>query len=528
DAHPAYRAEVHLEARIPVEDWTAVLTGRLDGCIERSPGQWLIEEIKSTNLSVDGIRPAGYAFERDRRQLYGYCYLWRRLGHGSVGGALVYVDIETGEELSLEVPFDEDTEGEVEKRLARSLAIWRAGQVVRARKVEAAASLPFPHSAPRPIQEKLIEAIRNAVGSGENLIAEAPTGSGKTAAALHPALAEGLASGRQIVFLTSKTLQQKMAVSSLVAMNQRAFQTVQVRAKERMCANDRILCHEEFCRFAKDYPEKMDRSDLHGRLRKDHGHLDPETVFEEARREEVCPFEVQLELASRADAIVADYNYVFEPAAALRHLTGEDLREAILLVDEAHNLPDRARQIFSPDLVEEELAALRNRLVLQSGDLFADMVISIEELIEIVQYAAEDLPEGEAIAEIEPPTERVLDLRLDWEAKLMRYLAWKRETRLALVDDPVMDFHFALQRFSAVLSMFGPDFTCVAERRTAGVRLGLVCLDPARALAPVFRSAHSTILLSATLTPPEAIERVLGLERNRTSSISLPPPFPPE
>ena len=528
DAHPAYRAEVHLEARIPVEDWTAVLTGRLDGCVERSPGSWLIEEIKSTNLSVDGVRPAGYAFERDRRQLYGYCYLWRRLGHGNVGGALVYVDIETGEELSLEVPFDEDTEREVEKRLARALAIWRNQKVSRDRKVAAAASLPFPHAAPRPIQDRLIEAIRNAVRSGENLIAEAPTGSGKTAAALHPALAEGLASGRQVVFLTSKTLQQKMAVSSLVAMNERAFQTVQVRAKERMCANDRILCHEEFCRFAKDYPEKMERSDLLGRLREGYSHLDPDVVFEEARREEVCPFEVQLELASRADAIVADYNYVFEPAAALRHLTGEDLREAILLIDEAHNLPDRARQIFSPELVEEELATLRDRLLLQSGDLFADMVISIEELIEIVQSAAEDLPEGEAIAEIEPPAERILDLRLDWEAKLMRYLAWKRETRLALVDDPVMDFHFALQRFSAVLSMLGPDFTCVAERRAPGVRLGLVCLDPARALAPVFRAAHSTILLSATLTPPEAIERVLGLQKDRTSAISLPPPFPPE
>ena len=152
----------------------------------------------------------------------------------------------------------------------------------------------------------------------------------------------------------SQTLQQKMAVSALVGMNERAFHTLQVRAKERMCANDRILCHEEFCRFAKDYPEKMERSNLLGRLRDGYSHLDPDVVFEEARHEEVCPFEVQLELAHRADAIVADYNYVFEPAAAMRHLTGEDLREAILLIDEAHNLPDRARQIFSPELLDEE------------------------------------------------------------------------------------------------------------------------------------------------------------------------------
>jgi DNA excision repair protein ERCC-2 len=527
-SHPAYRREVHLEARVPVEDWTAALTGRLDGCLEREPGHWLIEEIKSTNLSLDGVRPAGHAFERDRRQLLCYCYLWRRLGHARVAGSLVYVDIETGEELSVQVPIDDDVEQEVERRLGRVLARWRSAQVERRRKAAAADRLPFPHAAPRPIQEKLMEAVAAAVGNGENLLAEAPTGSGKTAAALHPALAEGLRTGRQVVFLTSKTLQQTMAVSALTAMNERSFQTLQIRAKERMCANDRILCHEEFCRFAKAYPEKMERSGLLDRLRESYPHLDPDVLFEEARREEVCPFEVQLEAARRADAIVADYNYVFEPAAALRHLTGEDLREAILLIDEAHNLPDRARQIFSPDLREEDLAALRNRLMLQPGDLFRDIVGSIDDLLRILAEAAEELPEGEAIAEILPPSEAIAEARAAWEPRLMRYLAWKRETRLALVDDPVLEFHFALQRFAAVVGILGPDFTCVVERRSAGVRLGLVCLDPARALARIFRAAHSTVLLSATLTPPEAIRRVLGIEAGRTASISLPPPFPRE
>ncbi len=532
-AHPGYRCEVHLEARIPVDDWTAVLTGRLDGCVERTPGQWLIEELKSTNLSVDGVRPSGYAFERDRRQLLGYCYLWRRLGHGAVSGALVYVDIETGEEISLQVPFDDDVERDVERRLSRTLAVWKAQRVIRQRKAKAAHSLPFPHAAPRPIQEKIMDAVRTALRNGENLIAEAPTGSGKTAAALHPAVVEGLTTGRQVVFLTSKTLQQKMAVSSLVAMNERAFHTVQVRAKERMCANDRILCHEEFCRFAKDYPAKMERSNLLGRLHDSYAHLDPDTVFEEARREEVCPFEVQLETAQRADAIVADYNYVFEPAAALRHLTGEDLREAILLIDEAHNLPDRARQIFSPEIREADLAVLRDRLLLQPGELFHDLADSVEELLRVVaETASENLPEeaADSIVEVEPPADAIFELRAAWEEKLMRYLAWKRETRLAMVDDPVLDFHFALQRFAAVLANFGPDFTCVAERRGSlgGARLALVCLDPARVLSPIFRQAASTVLLSATLTPPEAIQRVLGLDPERTSSISLPPPFPPE
>jgi len=110
----------------------------------------------------------------------------------------------------------------------------------------------------------------------------------------------------------------------------------------------------------------------------------------------------------------------------------------------------------------------------------------------------------------------------------MRYMDWKRDTRLALVDDPVLEFHFLLQRFCAVLSLFDDDFTAVVERRAGGVRLAVVCLDPARMLAPTFKRASSNVFLSATLTPPEAIRRVLGLEADRTASISLPPPFPPE
>jgi DNA excision repair protein ERCC-2 len=529
NTHPAYRCEVHLQARVPVEEWTAVVTGRLDGCVERSAGLWLIEEFKSTNLSVEGVRPSGYAFERDRRQLLGYCYLWRRLGHARVSGSLVYVDIETGEEVAIDVLYAGDEgDRQVEARLHRCLAIWKAQEAMRRKKAEAAERLPFPHTAPRKIQEKLIEAVEVALAQGEILLAESPTGSGKTAAALYPAVVHGLKTGRQVVFLTSKTLQQNMAVSALQAMNERAFTTLQMRAKEKMCANDRILCHEEFCRFAKNYPEKMARSNILGRLRDSYSHQDPDTVFEEARREEVCPFEVQLELAQRADAIVADYNYVFEPGVALRHLTGEDRRDAILVVDEAHNLPDRARQIFSPEILEEELRALENRLVLQPGDLFASLVESVEALIEILGGAAASLPEGDAIAETEPPAEEIHAWRADWEPLLLRYLAWKRETKLALPDDPVLDVHFLLQRFAAVLNVYGPDSTCVIERRAQGLRLAIICLDPARALAPTFESFSSAILMSATLTPAETFQRVLGLPAERTSSISLPPPFPRE
>jgi len=526
-AQPGYRSEVHLRAAVPVDDWTAVVTGRLDGCVQESSGAWLIEEFKSAFLPGQETRRAGAAFARHQRQLLYYCELWRRLGHAPVRGRLIYVDLVSGEESVIPAAYDPaGQERELEQRLRQLLALGQAEAETRRQKAAAAASLPFPHAMPRPGQKIMMEAVRRAVEAGENLIAEAPTGSGKTAASLHPALAHGLAAGRQVFFLTSKTMQQTMAVSALRAMNPHgAFRSLQMRAKEKMCANDRVLCHEDFCPYAKDYPEKMERSNLLGRLSRRHFHFDPDTVFAEAKKERVCPFEAQLELAGRADAIVADYNYVFEPGIALRRLEPED--EPVLLVDEAHNLPDRARQIFSPELLEETFRAVQDSLLLQSGEPFDTLSRILGGLAALLAETGAAAGPG-PIAEIEPPAGALRALWQEWEAGFLRYLAWKREARLARPDDPIVDIHFTFQRFMAVLNLFGPGFTCVVENRAAGARLAVVCLDPARPLAPVFRAAASTTLLSATLSPVEVIRRTLGLAAERTRAISLPPPFPRE
>jgi DNA excision repair protein ERCC-2 len=529
-ARPGYRSEVHLQARWPVEDWTAVITGRLDGCWQDAAGSWLIEEFKSAYLPSADARRGDAAFERHRRQLLIYCHLWRRLGNAPVSGALVYLDLATGEEFPVTVPYDEaTTDAELGRRLAELLAIWKAEAIVREQKVAAARALPFPHEDARPGQKLMIDAVRQSLDAGDNLLAEAPTGSGKTAASLFPAVAHGLATGRQVVFLTSKTLQQNMAVSVLRALNpDGAFRTAQIRAKEKMCANDRVLCHEDFCPYAKDYPGKMEKLHLLDRLRDAQSHYDPDAIFAAAKHGQVCPFEVQLELARRADAVVADYNYVFDPGVALSHLDREGLASAVLLVDEAHNLPDRARQIFSPELLEDAFRNVAGRLLLSQGELFESLARIVNNLAALLRDTAATLPGRELIAEVEAPGAPLRELWKEWEPQFVRYLSWKREVKLALPEDSIVDLHFGWQRFMAILNLFGPGFACVSEKRAAGVRLALVCLDPARALAPVFRAAAASVLFSATLSPIDVTRRLLGLEKERTRALALPPPFPPE
>ncbi len=599
-----YSREISLETKFSLGDWTAIVTGRLDGCFQRDDGSWLIEEFKSSYSPSAHVRPFGQSFERHCRQLLIYCHLWRQLGHSPIFGSLVYVDLATGKEFPFEISYDEAAQQkEIESRLRRLVAVWKSEEIIRKKKATIAAHLPFPHDSPRPGQVKLIDAVQQAVWVRENLLAEAPTGSGKTAAGIHPALVEALSSGKQLFFLTAKTLQQKMASDALVAMNREGgFRTLQMRSKEKMCANDRVICHEDFCPYAKNYPEKMEKSGLLERLRETQTHHDPSAVFAEAKREKVCPFEVQLELAARADAVVADYNYIFDPGVSMKQL--EDLENKILVVDEAHNLADRARQIFSPELREEifqsaweglpaltglsaltpalsprrgSIRAQRNlrstphqqptppkftrelRTVLPllggegrgEGERFVDKdlgqgLFTLEQpadqtdylfnqirdtfasVIALLHTTAEILSGETAIAETTPPIKELRQIWKEWEPRFIRYLSWKRENKIAAAEDSILDCHFALHRFLATLNLFGPGFTSVVERTDKGIRLALVCLDPARPLAPIFKSAASTIFLSATLQPFETTQRVLGLAREKTKSISLPPPFPRE
>jgi DNA excision repair protein ERCC-2 len=558
-----YQSEIHLESEIAFRDWKAVITGRLDGCVQKENGAWLIEEFKSAYAPHSHVRPFGESFERHRRQLLIYCHLWNLRGNSPVHGALVYVDIASGKEFSFEIFYDEVAQKkEIEARLHQLLAIWKSEEIIRKKKAAIAANLPFPHESPRPGQAKLISAIQQTVGAQENLLAEAPTGSGKTAAGIHPALAETLSTGKQLFFLTAKTLQQKMASDALIAMNREGgFRTLQLRSKEKMCANDRVICHEDFCPYAKNYPEKMEKSKLLERLRETQTHHEPGAVFDEAKRERVCPFEVQLELAARADAIVADYNYVFDPGVSLHQL--EDLENKILVIDEAHNLPDRARQIFSPELREEifqlalanfpqfERRAPARREVLRfagpalgaptqtdlfsedetydsSSYLFEKIRETFDSIIAVLKKTSEILTENIFIAEIAPPEKELRKIWKEWEPNFIEYLSWKRENKIVSVEDAIVDCHFALQKFISTLNLFGPGFSCVVERTHLGIRLALVCLDPARPLAPIFKAVSSTIFLSATLSPIETTRRVLGLEKSETKSISLPPPFPRE
>jgi DNA excision repair protein ERCC-2 len=536
---PGYAVEKSIRLVYAVDDFTAVLEGRLDGRFEKD-GRVIVDEVKSLHFSEDLAKlPGSPRLERFQLQLRWYMQAVFAAEGRPVHGRLVLADIETGATKLLDVSHEpEKTLEDLVRRTRVLLDAFLEEQALAEAKAAEAATLAFPHARFRPGQREMAAAVARAAAQGEHLLAEAPTGIGKTAAALFPLLVSALETHRRLFILTAKTTQQDIYMKTLAAVDGESFRSVRLRAKERMCANDVVLCHENHCQFAKDYGAKMEASGLLERLVESHRHLDPDTVFEEARNEVVCPFEVSLELAEEADVVIGDYNYVFDPVVALAATRDPStLAQSFLLVDEAHNLVDRGRGYYSPELSDGALAALEQRIGVSNAKTAWDAGEAARRLRKLVADAASGLSpdEPEPVDLVTLDEARLDDLRLDFESLLVRHLADLRAGGERVPNDPVLELYFSFARFHDVSKRAqpadgrpDPAFDVLAARGRSGARLAILCKDPSKLLGETLNAAAATVSMSATLSPPEFYRDLLGLDPDRTSVLRLPSPFPRE
>ena len=527
-----YRREIALAATFPHRGWEVTVHGRADGLRRESDGFLVVEEIKSLRRGGQLAAATRQVFEQ---QALLYAWLLRRQGEARVRAELVLIEI-GGDQVEREVlEADLDAiERRVRGRLDALLGAFEAERAALERRRDAAATLAFPYSEPRPGQEAIAAAVETALRQGDHLLLEAATGLGKTVAALWPALRYALAHDKRIFVLTAKTLQQEMAGQVLELLNPGGVaHSVRLRAKAKMCAHEEVLCHEEYCPYARDYYAKLQSSRLVPRLRAAFGNLLPDDIFAAARQAEVCPFEVSLELAGRSQVVVCDYNYAFDRYVALSDFAPDaDLDDAILVIDEIHNLVERGRGYLSPQLSARAARAAAagagaTRIHRQLAGLAADLAALIESS---VAAGLEDLPPEARAAETSLPEDELWSLRPDFDEAFVAYLEHQRATRSFRADDAFVNLYFELLRFLDGLMIAGrdPAFSrLVADRDEDGPRLKLLCKDPGRHLGAVFSRVHSAIGLSATLSPPEFYRDLLGLEPARTATLTVPHPFPP-
>src|SRR5947207_2393319 len=282
---PAYRAEVYVMHRTALGPWSVTVTGRIDGLsIDRENKRVTIEEVKSIHFDLE--LEALYRSEKLQRHLFQLLlyslFLSEQPDYAGFVFApqLVLIDLISAETKIIDAEFDRGKVADaLNTSLVKLIESIDEAHALRDAKRAFADALTFPYEAMRPLQEEIVSAVARPVYQREALLAAAPTGIGKTIAALYPAVKQSLRLGKKLFYLTSKTLQQDAAIEALKMLNDGSFRVLRIRAKQKMCAHTEMICHEDFCPYAAQYTAKMEKSGLRDRITTEMSYFDPDITF---------------------------------------------------------------------------------------------------------------------------------------------------------------------------------------------------------------------------------------------------------
>jgi DNA excision repair protein ERCC-2 len=481
-----YRKEVSVSRSFTREGLVLEVHGRIDGVLEGN-AKTLVEEIKTTRSDLDDVLRRGKGTHWGQLEVYAFLYALER-GLETIDTRLTYYHLDTGKTAELERRFHLRDLRELVEGLVDRFCSWMARiSAFASRRDASIASASFPFPSYRPGQREMAVAVYRALREGRALLLQAPTGIGKTAAALFPAL-KALAEGRtdRIFYLTARTTGRALAESALDDMRGQGVlvRSVTLTAREKICFNPEKACNGEECDFARGFYDRIGSARDEAMEAQAFGR---EAIESLARKHRVCPSELSLELAPWCDVVVCDYNYVFHPRVYLRRLLDEGAKGASLLVDEAHNLLDRAREMFSAEI---------------SRGPFEDLGRSFEPARKVARALAEGglEPVASALAE------------------------FLRETE---TDERFRDLYQEASWFLKVRERLDDTYAVVREAGKSDLRLKLFCRDPAPRLRERLSSVGGTVLFSATLSPLGYFRRTLGLDED-SRRLSLPSPFPSE
>ncbi len=521
--------EVHVSHSIRVNDYTAVISGRIDSILLHNDST-IVEEVKTGALSGVQIESCNEdSFRTFRDQLRAYLYL---LEFGSeyknLSGRLMLVSLLDGTVVRVPVSYEaEPTFLFLRSKIIGLLRRHERRAVKKKSRKHLAGPIKFPHEKPRTYQAEVSDAVTEALQSRNHLLLSAPTGIGKTAAALHAALRFALAKGKRIFWATAKTSQQAIVSETLAPMlsSLAAFSSMIVAAKEKLCPNEMYCCDEDYCTYARGLYERLHGSGvveslLGSRL------IGFGQILDAARKESLCPFELSLELTLEVDMVIGDYNYVFDPASYLRRLFSGKHRDWILVIDEAHNLYPRAREYFSPCLSLRSVKEAEE-YALSAGWCPPEALRLIGEarkyLVSRGRRLRKNGGETQAVIESDKGFSPQLSDRID--AVLSGFLLERVRTDIE-TEEPAGAFLTELRRFCRGLELDG-DFAHIFDTRDGGA-LKLVCLDPSPQLTERIAGFHSVIAMSATLKPQSFFANVLGFPRDQTLMSEFGSPFPRE
>ena len=498
-----YQAEVPLKTEIVCDGFTLKIEGRADGLIHTKE-QVMVDEIKGVLRELDRVQePAGIHLAQAK------CYasmVAEQEGVDEIGVQMTYCQMETEEvkrfqysyqSNELKVWFDEVIRQY--KKWAKFQIEWRKARNASIKEIE----FPFPY---RKGQRDLAVSVYRTILRQKKLFIQAPTGVGKTISTVFPAVkAVGEELGEKIFYLTAKTITRTVAEQAFETLREQnlKFKVITLTAKEKICFCEETSCNPDDCPYAKGHFDRVNDAVYELLMQEDV--MSREVLEAQARKHKVCPFEMALDVSTWVDGVICDYNYVFDPDARLRRFFAEGGAGGYLfLIDEAHNLVERGRQMYSAELCKEDFLAVK-KLVKGEAPRFAKRLEACNKILLAMKKECENY--------------KVLDNISHFGIQLMNVLSETDRYLEECVDkevrETVLDFYFQVRSFLNIYDGLDENYVVYTEYQENGrFVLKLFCVNPAANLQKCLDKGNSAVFFSATLLPIQYYKRLLSTEKD--------------
>lgn len=498
-----YRAEVPLKFQYPCDHFILQIEGRADGIMEEADSI-VIDEIKGVMRDLDHItRPVGVHLAQAK--CYAYFYGCQNALE-EIGVQMTYCNLETEEikrfrELysvkKLKVWFEELVQAY--EKWARYQIEWKGIRNDSIHQTE----FPFPY---REGQRNLVSSVYRTILRKKKLFIQAPTGVGKTMATIFPAVrAVGEELGEKIFYLTAKTITRTVAEQAFDTLRSTGlrYKVITLTAKEKICFCETPECNPDACPYAKGHYDRV--NDAVFDLITHAEELTREVLEEQAEKFQVCPFEMSLDVSLWVDAVICDYNYVFDPNAHLKRFFSEGgSSNYLFLIDEAHNLVERGREMYSAAIYKEDVLSIR-RLVKTDAPKLAKRLDECNKQLLELKKECETYQVQESVSHIALKLMNVM-------GEMEQYLD---ECEPGEKKEQVLEFYFQVRDFLNIYDVLDENYVIYTELEAGGrFRLKLLCVNPSVNLQRYLEQGNSTIFFSATLLPIHYYKKLLSTEKD--------------
>ncbi|MDX1707614.1 MAG: ATP-dependent DNA helicase [Desulfobacterales bacterium] len=520
NSRPAtYTPEVAISHQVETDRFRLDIGGRIDGVYtEATPA--IIEEIKTTSRDPSYFTQNENPVHWGQAKTYAYIY-GRQNGLDDIAVQLTYYQIDTGNHREIKRIYGMSELALFFNDLVTRYLVWAATLADWSECRDASIQdLAFPFDTYRPGQRQMAEEAYRTIGNSGQLLVQGATGIGKTIAVLYPAVKSLVENHDQKIFyLTARTTGQMIAEKAVAELRTKGLKlkSLTLTAKEKICFCPQSACHPDECEFSRGHYDRINAA-VEDIFKQDA--FTREQIIATARAFRVCPFEFSLELATWSDCVICDYNYSFDPRVYLRRFFQDENGAYIFLIDEAHNLVDRSREMFSAEIYKQPVLDVRRQLKKDMPHVFKSLGRINSWLVKARKKCE---TAGNPLAEESLPEELIPLLR----AFLFITERWLQKNIKTAFRQSLLDLYFAISGFIRVAEQYDQSYITCYEKIGKDLKIRLFCMDPTLHLERSLERCRTALFFSATMTPIEYFKQILGCQPT-ASHLILPSPFPAE